>query len=98
MNTGAQIGFEDWLSRRATLRVAVGLWVAGVVLAGASALHMNHEGAGRESNEAPASGTAISSGAAPAATESDGVLVMPLDTVVVHEAPVTGVTLKQKPQ
>ena len=98
MNTGAQIGFEDWLSRRATLQVAVGLWVAGVALAGAAALRMNHDGAGRASDEAPTWATAISRGAAAAPTESDGVLVMPVDTVVAHEAPGTGVTLKQKPQ
>jgi hypothetical protein len=98
MNTGAQIGFEDWLPPRAVLRVAVGLWVAGLALAGAAALRMNHDGAGRERSEAPTSSPAISPGAAAAATESDGVLLMPADTVVAHEAPATGVTLKQKPQ
>ncbi len=97
MNFETHFGFERWLPRRDALLVALGLWVTGLALTCAVAVRMHHESPASSTNEASIPGTTVLPRAPADATESAGVLVMPEDRVVAHQAPSNGVTLKQKP-
>jgi hypothetical protein len=103
MNSTSYFGFEECLSRPAALLVALGLWVAGLAMVGAVALRMHHGGTAPETSEIFTTSETSAEGApmvldtSSEPTESAGVLVMPQDTVLAHEVPTAGVTLKQKP-
>jgi hypothetical protein len=75
--------FEDWLPRPAALKLGLALWIAGIALAGAAALHKHRA--------APMPDTVSSE-----TPEASGVLVLPEDVVIGHRSS-QGATLKQKP-
>jgi hypothetical protein len=93
MHPGMQFDlFEQWLPRRPALMVAVGLWVAGFGMAGASAWRMHPQTVGVEMN---------GNGATPIDAVSDTAeleeaVFLPEDVVVGLRTPRIGVTLPQK--
>jgi len=89
--------FEQWLPRRAALQIALGIWAAGFVVAGATAWRMHHQTRGAYDTAATASdvvGTPTE--AASDGAESDRVL-MPIDVIVGLRTPKIGMALRQKP-
>ena len=89
--------FEKWLPRRATLEIALGIWVAGFVVAGATSWRMHHSTGGTHETAGTAFDVVGTPTAAPAdGAESDRVL-MPIDVIVGLRTPKTGVALPQKP-
>ena len=89
--------FEKWLPRRAALQLALGIWVAGFVVAGATAWRMHHPTGGAGDTAGTASDVVgTSTEAASDGTESDRVL-MPVDAIVGQRTPKIGVALRQKP-
>ena len=107
MRSETQLGFEEWLPRRAALLTALGMWVAGFVLAGASAWRIQDQS--RWTDEANQSATSpaatpntscdnpTSDMAADTAEPQGGAVFMPGDVVVGRRTPGTGVTQMQKP-
>jgi hypothetical protein len=94
MNSTTYSEFEEWLPRPAALWLALGLWVAGLAVAGAATWRMHRVGPAPtvtstttvgETTVAPADGAA-----------SGAVIVIPEDVVVGRRTP-PGVTLKQRP-
>ena len=88
--------FEKWLPRRGALQVALGVWVAGSVVAGATAWRMNHPTVGTEEP----TGTTAEVVGTPTETDSAGserVVLMPIDGIVGLRTPKIGVALRQKP-
>ena len=89
--------FEKWLPRRVSLKIALGIWGAGFLVAGATAWRMDHPTAGAHET----TGIVVDvDGAQPAAAsdsaESERV-VMPVDEIVGLRTPKVGVALRQKP-
>jgi hypothetical protein len=103
MNSTSYFGFGECLSRPASLLVALGLWVAGLAMVGAVALRMHHGTTAlamdemSTTSEISAEGAPTVSDTSSDPTESAGVMVMPQDSVLAHEAPAAGVTMKQNP-
>ena len=90
--------FEIWLPPPAAWRVAIGLWIAGCVLAGAAAVLMNpHARSATHAASTSAAPTQVEAPSAGASTDPEGVQVMPQDVVYGHAVSRPGVTLKQKP-
>jgi hypothetical protein len=88
--------FEKWLPRRSTLQIALGIWIVGFVVAGATAWRMHHptavsyETAGTSVDVEPPPEAASDS------PESERVL-MPIDVIVGLRTPKIGVAASQKP-
>jgi hypothetical protein len=104
VNSGTQFGFEEWLPRRAALLTALGIWVAGFALAGATAWRMQHPTAGTDEMEVRTSAVAMPNEAPTDIAESEEAVLpedavtMPQDVVVGRRTPPrTGVTLMQRP-
>jgi hypothetical protein len=98
MNSGTTIGRDDeWLPRRGALLTALGLWVAGLALGGASLWRMQHATAEiPERTEGLASESETPTGALDDTAEPDAVMSMPRDVIVAHRTPRHhGVTLMQ---
>jgi hypothetical protein len=98
MYSGKQPDFvEKWLSRRATLQVVIGIWMAGFAVAGATVWRMDHPTARTDETRV------ISPEIAAAPTEavsdmagSETPIFMPVDVIVAHRTPRIGVALRQK--
>jgi hypothetical protein len=89
--------FEKWLPRRVSLKVALGIWVAGFVVAGATAWRMDHPTAGpHEATRVAVDVEPAPPEAASESAESERV-VMPVDEIVGIRTPKVGVALRQKP-
>ena len=89
--------FEKWLPRRAALQVALGIWVAGFVVAGATAWRMHHPMVGtHETRGTAADVVGPPTEAASDSPESERVL-MPIDVIVGLRTPKIGVAASQKP-
>ena len=89
--------FEQWLPRRAALQVALGIWTAGFVVAGATAWRMHHPAGGTYDTTGTASDVVETpTEAASESAESDRVL-MPIDVIVGLRTPKIGVALRRKP-
>ncbi len=89
--------FEKWLPRRDTLKVALGIWLAGLVVAGATAWRMHHRTAGAEDTRDNAAEVASTTEVATATAESATTVFMPIDVVRGLRTPRVGVALSQKP-
>jgi hypothetical protein len=89
--------FEQWLPRRAALQIALGIWAAGFVVAGATAWRMHHPTGGAYDTTGTASDVVKTPTEATSdSAESDRVL-MPIDVIVGLRTPKIGVALRQKP-
>ena len=89
--------FEKWLPRRAALQIALGIWVAGFVVAGANAWRMRQPTAGMyETGGTGVDVVGTPTEAASDSTESEGVL-MPIEVIVGRRTPKIGAALRQKP-
>jgi hypothetical protein len=102
MQPRTQIGVDEWLSQRAALLTAVGMWAAGFALAGASAWRTQHPAAGTlEMDETPTAAAATQDTSCddpPTDTaEAQGAVFLPGDVVVGRRTPTIGVTEMQKP-
>jgi hypothetical protein len=88
--------FEKWLPRRATLEIALGIWVAGFVVAGATSWRMHHPTGGTYE----AAGTALDVVETPTAAASDSAeserVLMPIDVIVGLRSPKIGVAPRQQ--
>jgi hypothetical protein len=103
MRSETQMGFEEWLPRRAALLTAAGIWAAGFALAGASALRMQHTTVATTDgmNEAPTSPASTFRYEQPTDTpadtaESESAVFMGGDVVVGRRPPRRGVAQMQK--
>ena len=89
--------FEKWLPRRASSQIALGIWIAGLVVAGATAWRMDHPTVGAHET----TGIAVGVEGAPPEASSDSVeserVLMPVDEIVGLRIPKVGVALRQKP-
>ncbi len=89
--------FERWLPRPAALRLALGIWVAGFVVAGATAWRMHHPTEGNYET----AGTTFDVVGAPTEAASDSAesdrVLMPIDVIVGLRRTKIGVALRQKP-
>jgi hypothetical protein len=96
MRSETQLGWEGWLPQRAAVVTALGLWMAGFALGGASAWRMHRASAVTDDGN-ESSGWAE---AAPRETPADNAdqevtLFMPVDVIVGRDAP--GAMMMQKP-
>ena len=86
--------FEQWLPRRAALQVALGIWVAGFAVAGASAWIMHHHAVGTDETK----GTAAEIETPPIEIpEPERAVNIPIDVIVGIRTPKSGVAMGQKP-
>ncbi len=91
MNSGTQFGFEEWLPRRAALLTALGIWVAGFALAGATAWRMQHPTAGTdEMNKTRTSAVAMPNETPVDVAESEKAVFVPEDVVTMPQGMVVG--------
>jgi hypothetical protein len=99
MNDATMIGRDDeWFPRRGALLTALGVWVAGFALGGASLWRMQHASAGipEERTEGFISESEPATEALDDTAEPDAVMSMPRDVIVAHRTPRHhGVTLMQ---
>jgi len=97
MNSGTKIGRDEWLPRRNALLTALGIWVAGFALGGASLWRMQHATAGIPvGTEGFTSESESPTEALDDTAEPDAVISMPRDVIVAHRTPKHhGVTLMQ---
>jgi hypothetical protein len=106
MRSIRHFGFEGWLPRRAAPLTAIGLWVAGFALGGASAWRMQHPiTVTDERRETPTSFAAPAPGMScdnaptdtPADTaESEDAVLIPEDVIVGRKTPIIGITQMQR--
>jgi hypothetical protein len=90
--------FEKWLPPRGTLQVALGIWLAGFVVAGATAWRMHHQTARTQETKATAAEVAATpTDVASDTAESQNTVFMPIDVVRGLRTPKIGVALRQKP-
>jgi hypothetical protein len=95
MYPGIQPDF--FVPRRATLRAVIGIWVAGLAVAGATVWRMDHQTARtRETRVTVPEVAAAPTEALPDMSGSEIPLYMPVDLIVGHRTPRIGVTLRQK--
>jgi len=98
MRSETQLGLEGWFPQRAAVLTALGLWMAGFALGGASAWHLHAAPAATDDGDEPSSGAEAALRETPAETaEPEGVVFMPLDLIVGRETPAPGAVLMQKP-
>ena len=97
MNSGTKIGGREWDPRRVELLTALGIWVAGFALGGASLWRMQHATDGTlERTEGLTSESETPTEALDDTAEPDAVMSMPGDVIVAHRTPKSGgVTLMQ---
>jgi hypothetical protein len=77
--------------------IALGLWLSGLLLAGASAIRMHRAGAAGGDYGPPSWAASTPSESLEQADEVHGTLVLPMDVIKGHRAPRPGVVLMQKP-
>jgi len=98
MRSEMQVGLEGWFPQRAAMLTALGLWMAGFALGGASAWHLHAASAVIDDGDEPSSGAEAALRETPAATaEPEGAIFMPLDVIVGCETPAPSAVLMQKP-
>jgi hypothetical protein len=97
MTSGTEFGRDEWLPRRNALLTALGIWVAGFALGGASLWRMQHATAGiSERTEGLTFESETPTEAFDDTPEPDAVMSMPRDVIVAHRTPKHhGVTLMQ---
>jgi len=83
--------FEKWMPRRAALRTALGIWLAGVAVAGSTAWRMHHQTVATDETKGIADDVAARpTEAASDTTESEGTVFMPAEVVVGLRTPRIG--------
>ncbi len=90
------LGVEQSSPRRTALLATLGIWIAGLALAGATAWRMQHPTVYGANETVTA--TRPEASADTDNGEADGVLLMPADSLVGQRSSKTGVTLMQTPE
>jgi hypothetical protein len=86
MQPSIYLEFEAWIPRRGGVLVALGIWVAGFVMAAGIAVRMHHESV---RTRAPTTSSLVAApiGAPDATTGSQDTVFMPDDVVVGRRSP-----------
>jgi hypothetical protein len=97
MHSATQLGLGGLFRQHTAVTIALGLWLSGFVLAGASAIRMHRAGAMGADYGPPSWAESTPSESSEQADEANGTLVLPMDVIKGHRAARSGVVLMQKP-